>query len=168
LGLLVLGAFAASAATEVRIFTYVGYLPAVGPGPLRFKEPIPPGILALPALAVEATNAVTNSIKSASDDLASWQHDLAEEGQPYWPVFPELPANEDGKTVVVSPAPPLPTEAIGPNTNSGVVTPQMLVPFFKSPASGTNSSRTSLIVPVGVTGPNPAPPRSSKATLASP
>lgn len=142
-----------------------GYLPTVGPAPVRFETPAPPApvTVALPPLIFIEPRPLTDTnetVASASPAAAT------EPGAAPTETATSPPAET---TVLVSPLGPL--ESIGVTTNplappvdTEVIAPQMLLKFFMRPA-GTNSAGVSIFAPVGFVPPQPLAPPSSSATF---
>jgi hypothetical protein len=103
--------------------------------------------------------------------LAKAAHEEAKASdEPFWPgpvLFPILQDEPDTNLSTSLPS-IAPVEVVTLNTNSVVVTPQMLVPFFRMNGPVTNSNLPSTIVPINLAPVNPGPPPSSKATLTTP
>jgi hypothetical protein len=166
-GIMVFGWAAAAAA-------FPGYLPTVGPIPLRFATPAAP---LNPALLKPLTPPAPEPM-AASDRSHPSETGAAQEA----PVVLQ-PGLTNGLPMVNSEPPP-PTEPPPPPTvsvsplsvlptldtaNAPPVTPQMLVPFFVSRFSNaTNTAGVSVVLPVGFAPPSPSPPLSSSATYQSP
>jgi hypothetical protein len=166
-GIIVFGWVATAAA-------FPGYLPTVGPLPLRFATPAAPFN---PALLKPLTPPAPEP-KAESDRSPPSQTGAAQEA----PVVLN-PGLTNGLPTVNSEMPPLtepppaPIASVSPlsvlvnldTTNAPPVTPQMLVPFFVSRLSNsTNGAGLSVVLPVGFAPPSPSPPPSSSATYQSP
>jgi hypothetical protein len=135
------------------------YLPALGPAPLRFQSPpafvatvsmLPP-LRSAEAEVLEPEPAVTNEAAAAEPPVV----------QPAAPAVSAERKNTLAEAVppVESAPPPPPVEI--PATP--IVTPQMLIEYFRPSATGTNAG-TSVIIPGAFLPPQSAPPSSSAAT----
>jgi len=144
-----------------------GYLPTVGPAPVRFETPAPPApvTVAFPPLVFIEPRPLTDTNETVAPASPA-------ESVPNLPgaapteVTPPPPAEV---TIFVSPLGPL--EPTGVATNSlaapaetEVIAPQMLLKYFMRPA-GTNSAGVSIFAPVGFVPPQPLAPPSSSATF---
>ena len=155
-----------------------GYLRTIGPGPLRFQGP-PPPMAALPPLPVDVRE--PDSSMSRAGDTETRRPPLradTETGRrgdagsltglrdmdPFWTVPGLAPGTNQAETNTVAPPLGWPPLAILDTTNP-IVTPQMLVPFFRLNSSGSNASGPSVIVPINLLPANPGLPPSSKARL---
>ena len=152
---------------------FPGYLPTVGPLPLRFASP--PATFN-PSLLKPLTPPVPES-NAASDRSHPPETGAAKEV----PVVPK-PGLTNGPPIVNLVTPPLteppavPTTSVSPlavlvnlDTNAPTVTPQMLVPFFVSRLpNATNTAGLSVVLPVGFAPPSPSPSPSSSAIYQSP
>jgi hypothetical protein len=146
-----------------------GYLPTVGPAPVRFETPAPPApvMVALPPLVFIEPRPLTDTnetVASTSPAAATAPPNLP--GAAPTEATTSSPAEV---TVFVSPLGPL--EPTGVATNSlaapaetEVIAPQMLLKYFMRPA-GTNSAGVSIFAPVGFVPPQPLAPPSSSATF---
>lgn len=143
---------------------FAGYLPLVGPGTLRFKGSLPPVILTLPPLPAASdgfssgTNVVSGKPSAAHNEAVPVEIDWEAPA-----LFPDLVG--DPETISTNTPPTMAGETSTLNTNATVVTPQMLVPFFKLASPRDSSSRSSLILPLNLAPPTPGLAPSSKATL---
>jgi hypothetical protein len=138
-----------------------GYLPTVGPAPVRFETPAPPVVapVALPPLVFIEPRPATDTNETVA---------------PAVPTGPVVATTEAASapvepSILISPLGPL--EPAGGATNSPaapadteVVAPQMLLKYFTRPA-GTNSAGVSIFAPVGFVPPQPLVPPSSSATF---
>jgi len=138
-----------------------GYLPLLGPGPLRFaRDPSPP-----PAL--------TNSVSLASAELPSTN--------PPSPAVLEAATLPDPQTnaVVTVARSPLPAgfdtndfpSFPMPGTNGappGPIAPQMLLQFFHDHSGNTNDANSAVVGPMLFIPPQPGPRSPSKAVYSSP
>ena len=137
-----------------------GYLPAIGPTPLRFQTPPPAVVIAaLPALQIPPL-AATNDHAAAESPPAPADVVL---------VAPLTPNQETNLTVTNSVLLP-PNEPVGLSVDSPTnrVSVQSLVEFFRRDQGGTNHTGTSVYLPLNFVPPNPGPPPSSSATYSSP
>lgn len=143
-----------------------GYLPTVGPAPLRFEIPAPPVVApaALPPLVFIEPRRPAD----ADETVASASPATPAPGVPA--ATPTAPATSPAESsVLVSPLGPLEPFAAATNSpavtsDSEVVAPQMLLKYFVRPA-GTNSAGVSIFAPVGFVPPQPLTPPSSSATF---
>ncbi len=119
----------------------VGYLPTVGPAPLRFR----PDYKA--AIHIVATH-------------------TAEVAQPSAPVLPVTVPTPILTPAVAEPTPAVaqPVATVEPSRPDGVVSPQMLLKYF---GRGTNAEATAG-APLGFTPPRQVEPPSSKASYSTP
>lgn len=129
-----------------------GYLPRIGPAPLRFLRPPVPAThqLALPAPAVEPEPDPEVTVSNIEKTIAA------------------TPPPLTMSTTRPSPAPNngTPNGPMGFTAPEEVVSPQMLLKFFGKPANGANSSATA---PLDFTPPKPvAPPASNAASPTGP
>ncbi|HLP76618.1 MAG TPA: hypothetical protein VK327_06810 [Candidatus Paceibacterota bacterium] len=143
--------------------TSSGYLAKVGPTPLRFKPP--PVRKRLEAKPLSANphpeSSVPTAPESNADSLINWPWLSPESSQPQDSLF--------GST---SPASKLPQPAGQPAEASShrpsanellVITPQMLIDYFKPMAGATNGAGVSVLLPVNFTPPTPSAAPSSQA-----
>ncbi len=144
-----------------------GYLRSIGPAPLRFQAP-PPPMAVLPPLPVDVREP-DSSMTRGGDTETGRRGDAGSltglrDMDPFWTVPGLAPGTNQAETNTVAPPlgwPPLATL----DTTNPIVTPQMLVPFFRVNSSGTNPSGPSVIVPINLLPANPGLPPSSKARL---
>ena len=145
-----------------------GYLPAIGPSPVRFLSSSPPplvaelpSIAAMTAIAVTATN--VSVAQSSPPEVSVPESELGPE--------PEMPL------VAEKPTPPTPSSAVATNSfvpllnepltleterqnNSAVL--ESLVSLFKHNPGGTNRLDPTLLLPLNVLpAPNSKPPSST-------
>lgn len=131
-----------------------GYLPIIGPSPLRF-ESARPKIVPLPPLDMGRTevpgvsNIVLNQVRAiAPTNSISHTNTLIAGAPP--PPAPETNSVAAGDTndttIAISPLPL--TETKSPNS---MITPQMLVQFFKPSSGSTNGTGVSVVVPLDAT-----------------
>ena len=160
-----------------------GYLPIVGPAPLRFQSDRNAPQQALPPLemqdntASDVTTFPTNVAnpesviyKAASNTNAPQQYFWPFPSW-YWPAPDWSNPSPGGSEGPMPPNEVAPTNTVySPHTASDllVVTPQMLVDYFKQSQSATNSVNPSARAPVEFTPANPAPAPESAARLNSP
>ena len=164
-----------------------GYLPCTGPVPLRFEsEKPPPKPLALPVLIMDEPPPAPPDNETPAPAISE---DVTSAPVPEAPPSPtsaaaESPAPDsaaallgqlyggDGSNPFAIPAAQIPAQSVAeaPASNLLVVTPQMLVDYFKAkPVAGAASNTTSVAVfaPVGFTPPAPVGLPSSQATYRS-
>lgn len=163
-----------------------GYLPSTGPVPLRFEMEKPPSKpLVWPALILDEPSPAVTTNEPPSDAASVPMPAVAETNAAPVPaaaeVAPVTPAPDsavalldrlyggDGANPHAIPAPQSPPEpgSEAPASNLLVVTPQMLVEYFKAgSAVGTSSNApsTGVFAPVGFTPPAPVGLPSSQAT----
>src|SRR6266446_10960924 len=147
--LLVIGHLFAASPLSAADGSLLGYLPITGPGLLRFQEPLP-AIAILPPLPFDSRDLANNTTTNLSLDKTSQPANSASEPEPFWRVPllpPDSASSPETNALQLTSASPV-TEVLTLDTNSPVVTPQMLVPFFRPPAPGTNSGGLSLIMPL--------------------
>ncbi len=164
-----------------------GYLPCTGPVPLRFESEKPPSKpLTLPALVMEDPPPAPPESETPApvipEDVAPAPVPEAVPGSAS--VAAESPPTDsaaallgqlyggDGSNPYTIPAAQIPAQSVAEATASNllVVTPQMLVDYFKAkPAAGAASNTTSVAVfaPVGFTPPAPISLPTSQATYRS-
>lgn len=138
------------------------YLPITGPTPLRFEA-----VRVRPAVT-SALNDPSKISDKFSDKSPGKIPDAATNAavpppETSWPVAPEVSAPPVVTTTVESSAP----YAVRPVTdNPLVITPQMLVEYFRPAAGATNGAGVSVFMPlpVGFTPPMEKTPVSSRAT----
>ncbi len=173
---IVAGILGCALVASVKANSFPGYLPAIGPGALRFESAAITNAArsVLPALPVEpklpgASAATTNS--PAAADVTASGVTASTSSTPAQPADPNSHVNTassnplvPGSTATPPPAAAAPGGAIDTNTGM-LVTPQMLVPFFTQ--SGGNGTAT-VVVPVGVLPSTPNLVPSSSATYFSP
>ncbi len=157
-----------------------GYLPKLGPAALRFQRPVelqtvrwmlpPLRMDDLPEIdrtnaAIASTNAPANGTNPAVARADGSTNTAPANTEPLGPhIPPELAAlmaminGASAGTNITQPAMPPPPPPVVVD-HGPVITPQMLVQFFK-PAQGTNTT-TSVLVPGGFLPPQPPPPSSS-------
>jgi len=139
-----------------------GYLPAVGPAPLRFELPASPKVspaVVLPPLVLVETNRPTPQVPPMASIVA------------------EIPSSVETNAVTsagpVEPlvlAPEIVPDAIQTNAMQdmvplvGALNPQMFMHYFTG-RPGTNSSGVSIFTPVSFVPPVPVPPPSSSAAF---
>lgn len=137
---------------------FPGYLPRVGPSPLRFLLPAP--VLAqasLPPLAM-------SDPEPAAPDTNSPPLVISPPPETTQPAPPE-------KTAEPAPEPNPPTAAL-PDfsipglSQSPLLTPRSLLHYFLPAQNGTNSP--TYVIPMGFAPPLPSPPSSSSSTYNSP
>jgi hypothetical protein len=160
-----------------------GYLPTVGPTPLRFQSDRNLPLRELPPLAMQnntasdVTSFPTNVANPESVIYTAASHTNAPP-QYFWP-FPSWywPSPDwsnpppQGEEIPRPPVEPAPTNTVyTPHTASDllVVTPQMLVDYLKQSQSETNTVSPSAQAPVEFTPANPSPAPASSAHLNSP
>lgn len=108
------------------------YLPALGPSPLRFRAPpvLVTATVTLPPLRMTdpVPQIATNPAESVSTNLppADWSEFL----ESIWPLT--------ALTNVTGPPLTGPTVSVMPTAQPTVVTPQMLIDFFRNAGAGTN------------------------------
>jgi hypothetical protein len=139
-----------------------GYLPKVGPPPVRFEPPAPlreePRVV-LPPLAV-------------LEPLRPPPVEIAKAATPPKESVPAEPALPIGETTVAVPVvvPAMPMLVIDPGTTNaapddhGVLAPQMFMKYFTG-QPGTNGNGISFFAPVEFVPPVPVAPVSSTATF---
>ena len=150
------------------------YLPVLGPGPLRFRAPPPPpgDRPVLPPLP----KGDEVPIVKEEPVMPYLVPDLSTLLTPPAPLaLPPPVLDEPAPTVIKASSPVLAPSATttisGPvvESDSGnLLTPQMLVQFFRSQAGRTNGTGTILAVPAFTPPPPPTPPPSSTATFSTP
>ena len=139
------------------------YLPRVGPPPLRFAAP-----------QTAAKKFVYSTATAAPARSAASQADVAGRA----PVSAEPPAAAQPAPVARAvDASPLPADIMQNLTNGApkirpandllIVTPDMLVGYFKPETAGTNSVNTGPVAPVNFTPPSPGAIPSSQAVYRS-
>jgi len=119
-----------------------GYLPRVGPAPLRFRAEMPAAThhFVLPPAEPEPVAAVASPV-------------------PFGPM-PELPPPTETAAITNQATSAVP-DAIPPED---IVSPQMLIKFFNK---STNGAPSSVITPYGFTPPRVSEPPASKATYST-
>lgn len=128
-----------------RSMANVGYLPAVGPVELRFRDPIQPitnmAQMPLPQPFVEKTNEPppVEMVEKAPAPVQT----------------PAVPPPDTNPPV----PPPVPVSA--PNPSDPMISPQMLLKYFNR---NTNGASTGMIAPMEFAPPTQAAPPSSTAT----
>ncbi len=154
---------------------WTGYLPALGPSPLRFQTPVDPSFrFVLPPLP--RSDAAPATVRPRSQPVADRVA----------PLPPESLAAVD--TVAVSPAPlDVPSGDAGPGAAPVIaeadpggmpnlpppasppppLTPQMLVPYFQPIRSGTNGANGMVALPLDFTPPLPLASPASRASYHS-
>ena len=139
-----------------------GYLPILGPSPLRF-QPARSKALPLPPLDMGNTEALagSNSLPDLSQVPAvaklTAPSNSPAANPPRAPFTSESPdAFDDAAQITIAVSPQALSEPAAPNP---LVTPQMLVQFFKPGGQTTNGGGISIVVPV-----DPAPPRQGNST----
>lgn len=138
-----------------------GYLPTVGPAPVRFETPAPlvEATVPLPPLVFIEPRPATDTVTAASPTSPAPNVTSA--------APTETPTSASAESsVFISPlGPPEPTGvATNAPADTEVVAPQMLLKYFTRPA-GTNSAGISVFAPVGFVPPQPLAPPSSSATF---
>ena len=136
-----------------------GYLPRVGPAPLRFQSPqsasrvlLPPlEMLDAPVPPAQESNQTTNQLA----DLGPLLFD---------PEINDLSMRETNSLNAA--ATNLPSPDFNSDTNA-VISPQMLLRFFSRSGAGT-SRETVVVPPPSFTPARPGQPASSSATYSSP
>ncbi len=147
----------------------VGYLAKIGPTPLRFRPaPAPKALVSLPLLdksqsplATDATPTPNPPVQPAAtptpDNFGIPDSDSN---------IDSLPDTSNMESMLPQPiARSSDTQIAAPAANEMlVVTPQMLIDYFKPMAGATNGAGVSVLMPVHFTPPIPSAPPSSRAT----
>ena len=128
-----------------------GYLPRIGPTPLRFRPvPLPmTNQLALPAPASDPEAEPEPEPTAPKDD------------KPTAAATTPAPSPAPAPAAVVNEVSSGPSE---PTQSDEVVSPQMLLKYFNKSTNGTSST---VIAPLDFTPPKPVEPNSSKATYST-
>lgn len=130
------------------------YLPVLGPTPLRIQTSnATPRMVMLPPLLMEDPPPQTNSENSKATEAGGAAATLVAAT-----LTNSLPSSMESNALVRTPL-------LNINAGAGIITPQMLVQFFKP--LGSNNLGGLWSVPVFVP-PSPPPPKSSTATYHSP
>lgn len=143
-----------------------GYLAEVGPAALRFQEPPPPRMaVLLPPLPREAPD-VSASTEDGSTNASPTTASLNETDAniPPWP--PEMVPGMEPEPAAVPPT-ALTTSlepTAMPRPTGPVISPQMLLDYFRPIRSGTNALIQGVTIPVQFIPPTPIAPPSSSAT----
>ena len=139
----------------------VGYLPLLGPGPLRFQSaPKPVSLASLPPLSMGEAMAEKSEKPDTKPAATNETATAVEKIQPPVPLEARAPdvANTN-KLVVVTPF-------VLPGESSPVqVSPQALMKFFQTSPTGTNRPEAVVLVPLEFVPPTPLVPPPSKATF---
>jgi len=140
-----------------------GYLPTVGPAPLRFETPAPlatvPVVLP-PLVFIEPRPAAGTNETVASASPTNGPNTEAAEVMTPGPAEIPILASPLGPLVPIG----VPTNPPAAPFDTEVVAPQMLLRYFMHPV-GTNSAAISAFAPVGFVPPQPLAPPSSSATF---
>ena len=160
-----------------------GYLSIVGPTPLRFQTDRNTPQRQLPPLEMQNStdsdvitfptniaNPESITYTAASHTNAPTQYNFWPFPTWYWPTPDWSNSPSSGGSVPPPPTEPAPTNTVySPHTASDllVVTPQMLVDYFKQTQSTTNDVEPAARAPVEFTPANPAPMPGSSARLNS-
>lgn len=166
------------------VVVQAGYLPAVGPAPLRFRAEVDGAPFVLPPLAPpdppfvksKETNTVeavtpttatpeTNTVTNEAVETVSVP-DTNTMAQPMIVDTNGVLSASAAVTTNVPPAVANPPVFIAPSAGAAPMSPQMLLQFFRD-RSGSNTT-TTIVAPVGFTPPAPAIPPSSTATFNRP
>ena len=136
-----------------------GYLPKVGPPPVRFERPTPapaePPVV-LPPLAVIEPRPTSPQLDTAVPAPVT----------PNEPVHP-VESAPPSEALITPERPALMMEPPSTNTvaiDQGILGPQMFMKYFTG-QPGTNGSGISIFAPVGFVPPLPATPPSSSASF---
>ena len=143
-----------------------GYLPRIGPTPLRLVP-----VKTEPPQAVLPPLAVDDRVEEPSQPEPIVQHafnlnDYLDSNLPLWTGLAEAIAKRVFPDPGTEKAPKEPLPAVSPPNDMVVVTPQMLVDYFRPIGSATNAPEVSVTVPVGFM--PPAIPAPSRATYSTP
>jgi hypothetical protein len=149
-----------------------GYLPRVGPSPLRLQTVVerfvPPD---MPPLA-ENDDPPQPEVTSPAPDPMSNAFKLEDYLTPnasLWTGIVENLVGSARRSSEPENPPQEPATSVSSANDIVVVTPQMLVEYFRPGASGTNGGVASVTVPVDFTPPTThTTPQSSRATYMSP
>lgn len=146
------------------------YLPATGPAPLRFRPPkttssvrlLPPLFMGDPAsvpVPLENTNASPNKMNSVGNQSQPRSSATASVVS-HSPLAPtnSVPLLPTGQSALATNA-NLTLISLNETNPAPMVTPQMLVPFFRSPA--TNNPPATVVLPAFVPPTSVNPPSSS-------
>lgn len=169
-----IGAMTAAGGIATAKNTAIGYLAKVGPVPLRF-QPRPTKIAILPPLPEDspapAANPSTPTPASDSNPIPDPKPGAPTESAPVEPPPPTAPLsdlleekNTDSLLPRVETPAMIPDEKPHSANDLLVITPQMLIDYFK-PAGGstTNTTGVSVLGPVNFMPPAPSTPPSSRA-----
>ncbi|GEM_PF-1775612 len=140
-------AVAISTVAVASIWAAPGYLPSVGPAPLRFRAPAPPPSTNAVALPMPA-NPVPDPAPLATNSAK----------------LPDVPASSSAPVPVVMAATNQPAAIGGSSVDEPIVSPQMLLKYF---AKSTNGVTTGVIAPIGFTPPRATELPSSKASYST-
>jgi len=148
----------------------IGYLAKVGPVPLRFLPRITK-IGVLPPLpdgsSTPASNPQIPNPPPQSDSATAPQSATPPAQIPADPASPlsDAPADQSPDSLLPVIENPAPDPASTPHSANDllVVTPQMLIEYFKPVGSSTNNAGVSVLGPVNFTPPTPAVAPSSRA-----
>ncbi len=140
----------------------LGYLPSIGPSPLRFQAPVvhPTNIV---ASAIPAVTPSTSTDGFKASPMMPDENDVLQR----FNLFMPAPADEFEATAAPAPqaaAAVVPTTEAQPAaqpTPDSAVSPQMILKYF---SQSTNGTATSVYAPVGFTPPHAETPPSSTAT----
>jgi hypothetical protein len=133
-----------------------GYLPVVGPPPVRFEKPVPAPTeppLVLPPLTVIEPRPAVLPTDPAPTPLQPGPLALSEPANPIVDLTPLDPVvSPVGPALVMD---PLATNA--PPVDTSILAPQMFMRYFTG-QPGTNGNGISIFAPVGFVPPLPVPP----------
>jgi hypothetical protein len=133
------------------VLASAGYLPVVGPVPLRFRQPaLPATNLVRMTLPPPETEPATASIPDNAE---------AKKTAPAPNPPPAAPPPAASPTVATNPAEPAATPASEP-----MISPQMLMKYFNRSTNGVSGG---ILAPVDFAPPAPAKPPSSTATYST-
>lgn len=131
-----------------------GYLPTVGPAPLRFADPVVLTAARVPLPPLEADARIATVPPTPPPETKAIPPPVELEPPPPARLVPA------GNTAATAPPPP---DAAPPSLENTLFSPQMLLPYFTS--SGTNAAGVSVLIPLNFQPPLPsARPPSSSAT----
>jgi hypothetical protein len=155
---------------------HAGYLPAVGPVPLRFQAPATtPNLALLPPLVMEDSRPPALAEGGPARlplhlqtviDMMDWLRTQAPATPAPLAQLPPSAATNSVTTNALPPADPNLANAPVETSDLPAMSPQMLMQFFKQ--RGGRQPQTTVVVPQGFTPPPPAAPRSSTATFNTP
>lgn len=170
--------FVLSCSAAVSATAGAGYLAVIGPAPLRFEtrpRPLPRALAILPPLVMQdplplapSTNTVAE-VPPPNPPPPAVATNLPVATITQVPIVPLLPPTNPPVVLVPTPLPPPTGPLLGPlfdlNDPNSLLTAQMLIHYFRP--QGTNTSGTSVAVPLFIP-PRPASPPSSTVRYTTP